>query len=120
MKRFTIPAALLTAVFALPIGALSLRADDAHHQAPAQPNVPAAQGEAQQPQQAPSASAPTTGQAGQGQGQHGQSHGGMMMNCPMMSGQTQQGGMNCPMMQGQSGGPGMMHGMGRPKPNPGQ
>ena len=27
----------------------------------------------------------------------------MMMNCPMMTGQTQQGGMNCPMMQGQSG-----------------
>ena len=27
----------------------------------------------------------------------------MMMNCPMMAGQTQQGGMNCPMMQGQSG-----------------
>ena len=24
-----------------------------------------------------------------------------MMNCLMMTGQTQQGGMNCPMMQGQ-------------------
>jgi hypothetical protein len=26
----------------------------------------------------------------------------MMMNCPMMAGQTQQGGMNCRVMQGQS------------------
>jgi hypothetical protein len=124
MKSFTVPTALLTAVLLLPIAGHSLRADDAHHQAPgapatqapAQPNAPAVQG---QTPPAPSTSAPTTGQGGpnQGQQQPGQPHGGMMANCPMMAGQTQQGGMNCPMMQGQSGGHGMMPGMGQPKSN---
>jgi len=46
--------------------------------------------------------------------QPGQMQGGMMMNCPKMSGGQagQSGAMNCPMMPAQSGVPAPMPGMG--------
>jgi hypothetical protein len=102
MKRFIL-ATLTLVTIAAPIGIS--RADDAHHPpgsstaAPAQPQAPT--------QPAPGGSPPTTGQW-----QAAQPHGGMMMNCPMMQGQTGNA-TNCPMMQGHPGG--MMQGMGQPK-----